>query len=363
MIKFLDIQKQYESIKSEIDEAVSLVFKEGDFIKGRAVKEFESSFAKYCEAGYCVSCGNGTDALAALIKCLDLIEGSTVIVPANTFIATAEAVISNRLNVKFADIDEDYTISPESVESIITEDVSAVVAVHLYGNPAKIAELKKITEKWNIPLVEDAAQAHGAMIGNVRTGSLADGAVFSFYPGKVLGAAGDAGAVVLNDEDLASKVRKYCDHGRIEKYLHETAGINSRMDSVQAAVLNVKLKYLDGWIEKREQVARLYFDLLKDVPDIILPKVRENVRHAWHLFVIRHHKRFELINYLKEKGIDSGIHYPIALPEQPAFKEHLSYAKDFKAVKYSTDLISLPMGEHLSEKDVIKITEVLKKFS
>lgn len=362
MIKFLDIQKQYQLIKPEIDKAVLDVFKEGTFIKGIAVGEFERSFAKYCGAEHCIACANGTDALTALIKCLDLASGSTVIVPANTFIATAEAVILNGLNVRFADIDEDYTISPESVENIITEDVSAVIAVHLYGHPAKMGELRKITEKWNIPLIEDAAQAHGAMINETRTGNLADGAVFSFYPGKVLGAAGDAGAVVVNDKVLAKKIRQHCDHGRAEKYYHETVGINSRMDTIQAAVLNVKLKYLEEWIEKRNIVAKRYFELLSDAKNIVLPEVQLWARHSWHLFVIRHPRRFELISHLKDNGIETGIHYPLSLPEQPVFKEHMAYAKNFKAVKYSSDLLSLPMGEHLSMQEIDRIAETVKNF-
>jgi dTDP-4-amino-4,6-dideoxygalactose transaminase len=361
MIRFLDIGRQYLQLKKEIDEAVMKVIAEGSFVKGRDVGEFEKRFAEYSGSDHCIACANGTDALTALIKCMELPLGSTVVVPANTFVATAESVISNGLNIKFADIDEDYTISPESLESVMTEDVSAVIAVHLYGQPAKMQELRNITKKWNVPLIEDSAQAHGAMIGDLKAGSLGDGAAFSFYPGKVLGAMGDAGAVVVNDEELAKKVRQYCDHGRTEKYRHEIPGINSRMDTIQAAVLNVKLKYLEGWIEKRNEVAGRYFELLKDVEGLKLPQTRTGIRHAWHLFVVRHVRRDELKEYLRDNGVETGIHYPLSLPEQPVFKDHMSYAFEYKAVKYSSELLSLPMGEHLSVENIEKISKLLKK--
>lgn len=360
MIKFLDLGRQYLQLKKEIDEAVFKVIAEGSFVKGDDVGEFEKRFANYLKADHCIACANGTDALTALIKCMELPSGSTVIVPANTFVATAESVLSNGLKVKFADMDDDFTISPESVESIMTEDVSAVIAVHLFGQPAKISELKKITAKWNVPIIEDAAQAHGAMIENIKAGCLGDGAVFSFYPGKVLGAMGDAGAVVVKDEVLAKKVRQYCDHGRTEKYRHEVPGINSRMDTIQAAVLNVKLKYLENWLDSRNEVAAKYLDLLKGVEGLKLPQIRRGIRHAWHLFVVRHARRDELKEYLRENGVETGIHYPLSLPEQPVFKDHMSYAFEYKAVKYSSELLSLPMGEHLSVENIEKISKLLK---
>lgn len=349
-VKFLDLQAQYSLLKNEIDAAVNTVFKDACFIKGQEVNRFEEEFSNYCDSEYCISCGNGTDALFYLLKAMNFEKGSNVIVPANTFIATAEAVVSNGLEVRFADIDEDYTISPESVESLIDERTGAVVAVHLYGLPAKINELRKITEKKGIKLIEDAAQAHGAEVDGKRVGSLADGAVFSFYPGKVLGAAGDAGAVTLNDSDLARKVRMYCDHGRSEKYLHEFPGGNSRMDTIQAAVLNVKLKYLDEWIEKRNKVADIYLEMLKDVKGIGLPAVRSGVRHVWHLFVVRVDNRDSVAEHLKEKEIQCGVHYPYALPDQPAFKKHLGYCGNYKALGWSENYLSLPIGEHITDE-------------
>lgn len=362
MIKFLDLKSQYGLLKNEIDEAVLKVFEEGSFIKGHEVQKFEHSFAKYCEASHCIACGNGTDGLSALLKAFDLPRNSTVIVPANTFIATAEAVISIGMKVKFADISDDYTISPESVESLIDDSVSAVIAVHLYGQPARMDELKRITEKKGIILIEDAAQAHGAMLNGRKAGSLADGAVFSFYPGKVLGAAGDAGAIVVNDDKISEKVRKYCDHGRSDKYIHQFPGINSRMDTIQAAVLNVKLKYLDRWIDARNEVAAVYFDSIKKDGGIILPEVRKGIRHSWHLFVVRTEERDQLKKYLETEGIECGIHYPVSLPQQPAFIDECCYAGNYRSLKDSQMLLSIPIGEHLEKKDILEVSEKINRF-
>ena len=361
-VKFLDLKKQYSLLKSEIDSAVQAVFAEADFIKGAEVKKFEADFAAYCGASHCISCGNGTDALSALIKVHDFPLGSEVILPANTFVATAEAVVSNGLKPVFADIKADFTISPESVESLINQNTCAIIAVHLYGHPADMESLRKIAEKHNLKLFEDAAQAHGAIYRGRKVGTLADGAGFSFYPGKVLGAAGDAGAIILNDDKLAEKARKFCNHGRSQKYFHEFAGVNSRMDTLQAAVLNVKLKHLDEWVETRNAVAKSYIEQLSDVSEIVLPEIHPETLDAWHLFVIKTEKRDNLREYLKNCGIETGIHYPLSLPEQPVFAGHLGYCRDYRAVRESKTLLSLPIGEHLSVEEVAFVSEKIKEF-
>ena len=361
-VKFLDLKKQYSLLKNEIDSAVQAVFADAAFIKGKEVGKFEEDFAGYCGASNCISCGNGTDALTVLLKVHDLPKGSEVILPANTFIATAEAVVSNGLKPVFADIKEDFTISPESVESLINPNTSAIIAVHLYGHPADMDPLKKIAEKHGLKLFEDAAQAHGATYHGKKAGSLADGAGFSFYPGKVLGAAGDAGAVLLNDAELAKKAKMFCNHGRSLKYFHEFAGINSRMDTLQAAVLNVKLKHLDEWVEARNRVAKSYIGQLSGVSEIVLPEIHPETLDAWHLFVIKTEKRDKLQEYLKNCGIETGIHYPLSLPEQPAFASHMSYCSTYRAVKESHTLLSLPIGEHLSDEEIFYVTEKIKKF-
>ena len=361
-VKFLDLKKQYSLLKKEIDSAVQAVFADASFIKGKEVEGFEENFAGYCGVNHCISCGNGTDALTALLKVYDLPKGSEVILPANTFIATAEAVVSNGLKPVFADIKEDFTILPESVESLINPNTSAIVAVHLYGHPADMEPLKKIAEKYNLKLFEDAAQAHGAAYRGKKAGSLADGAGFSFYPGKVLGAAGDAGAVLLNDEEKAKKAKMFCNHGRSLKYFHEFTGINSRMDTIQAAVLNVKLKHLDEWVEARNRVAKKYIEQLSGVSEIVLPEIHPETLDAWHLFVIRTEKRDNFREYLKNCGIETGIHYPLSLPEQPAFADHIGYCRDYRAVKESHTLLSLPIGEHLSEEEILYVTKKIKQF-
>lgn len=361
-IKFLDLKKQYSLLKKEIDSAVQAVFADASFIKGKEVEGFEENFAGYCGVNHCISCGNGTDALTALLKVYDLPKGSEVILPANTFIATAEAVVSNGLKPVFADIKEDFTILPKSVESLINPNTSAIVAVHLYGHPADMEPLKKIAEKHDLKLFEDAAQAHGAAYRGKKAGSLADGAGFSFYPGKVLGAAGDAGAVLLNDEGIAKKVKMFCNHGRSLKYFHEFAGINSRMDTIQAAVLNVKLKHLDEWVAARNRVAESYIKQLSGVSEIVLPEIRPETLDAWHLFVIKTEKRDNMREYLKNCGIETGIHYPLSLPEQPAFADHIGYCRDYRAVKESKTLLSLPIGEHLSEEEILYVTKKIKQF-
>lgn len=361
-IKFLDLKKQYSLLKKEIDSAVQAVFADASFIKGKEVEGFEENFAGYCGVNHCISCGNGTDALTALLKVYDLPKGSEVILPANTFIATAEAVVSNGLKPVFADIKEDFTILPESVKSLINPNTSAIIAVHLYGHPADMEPLKKIAEKHGLKLFEDAAQAHGAAYRGKKAGSLADGAGFSFYPGKVLGAAGDAGAVLLNDEGIAKKVKMFCNHGRSLKYFHEFAGINSRMDTIQAAVLNVKLKHLDEWVAARNRVAESYIKQLSGVSEIVLPEIHPETLDAWHLFVIKTEKRDNMREYLKNCGIETGIHYPLSLPEQPAFADHIGYCRDYRAVKESKTLLSLPIGEHLSDEEILYVTEKIKQF-
>ncbi len=361
-VKFLDLKKQYSKLKNEIDSAVQAVFAEASFIKGNEVGKFEENFANYCGVKHCISCGNGTDALTALIKIHDFPKGSEVILPANTFIATAEAVVSNDLKPVLADIKEDFTISPESVESLINPNTSAIIAVHLYGHPADMEQLKKIALKHNLKLFEDAAQAHGAVYRGKKAGNLADGAGFSFYPGKVLGSAGDAGAILLNDNELAQKAKMFCNHGRSLKYFHEFAGINSRMDTLQAAVLNVKMKYLDSWVAARNRVAEKYIEELSGVKEIVLPKFYPETTDAWHLFVIKTEKRDNLREFLKNCGIETGIHYPLSLPEQPAFADHLSYCSDYRAVKESKTLLSLPIGEHLSVEEIIYVADKIRHF-
>ena len=350
MIKFLDLHKQYLSIKSEVDDAVSLVIRDTAFIGGKYTQQFENEFAQYQQTNYCVGVGNGTDALEIAIEALGLPENSEIIVPANSFIASAEAVTRAGHNVVFCDVNQDdYTINIEDIKKRITPKTTAIIAVHLYGHPCDMDALLALAKNHNLKIIEDCAQAHGAEYKSKRVGCIGDIGCFSFYPGKNLGAFGDAGAIVANDEALANRCRMIANHGRIAKYDHEFEGRNSRMDGLQAAILSVKLKYLDKWTDQRIQVANLYLEGLKDVPDIILPVKQEWAKQVYHLFVIRHLRKDEAIKKLNKAEIQSGSHYPVALPKLQAY-EYLKQSHETGfAWESDCQLLSLPIGEHVLE--------------
>lgn len=363
MIEFLDLKSQYESIQNEIDAAIKKVIDESAFIGGKYVTAFEAEFAKYQKADYCIGVGNGTDALEIALEALSLPKGSEVIVPANSFIASAEAVTRTGHKVVFCDCDKDnYTISIESLESKITHATSAVIAVHLYGHPCAMEEIQALAREKNFKIIEDCAQAHGAEYKGMRVGTIGDIGTFSFYPGKNLGAYGDGGAIITNDENLARKCRMIANHGRIEKYNHEFEGRNSRLDGIQAAVLSVKLRYLDKWTKARIKVADFYLENLKDVEEIVLPKRENWAKDVYHLFVIRAKQRDALQQYLKNNGIQSGVHYPISLPKLIAYEYLQLGDEDFFANTIGTELLSLPIHENLSLSDVMKIKKAVVDF-
>ena len=363
MIKFLDLNAQYQSIKAEIDEAIADVIARSAFIGGEHLTAFEAEFAAYQQAEHCVCVGNGTDAIEILLEALELPAGSEVIVPANTFIASSEAVTRSGFKVVFADVDpQTQNLSTADVKRRITPSTSAIIAVHLQGRPAPMAELMELARQHGLKVIEDAAQAHGAEIEGRRVGAIGDGGTFSFYPGKNLGAYGDGGAITTNDAALAKRCRMIANHGRTAKYDHQFEGRNSRLDGLQAAVLRVKLRYLDGWIDHRNDLARQYMQGLGDVPDLILPAPVGNARHAFHLFVIRSDKRDELAAYLAAQGIQTGIHYPIALPKLAAYA-HLGQDKeDLFANRSDSTLLSLPIGEHLSSEDLKTVIAAVRSF-
>ena len=363
MVKFLDLKSQYYSIKSEIDKAIQNVIENSAFIGGEHVAQFEDSFSNYVGTDYCIGVGNGTDALEIAIEALDMPIGSEIIVPANSFIASSEAVTRSGHRVVFVDIDsESYVISIEDLKKRITSKTKAIMAVHLYGHPCDMDELAKIAKEYNLCIIEDCAQAHGAEYKGKRVGGIGDIATFSFYPGKNLGAYGDGGAITTNNLELSVQCRKIANHGRTAKYDHDFEGRNSRLDSLQAAILNVKLKYLDNWIDKRIQVADKYLLELDEVKDIILPVKQDWAKQAYHLFVIRTNIRDELKNYLSEKGIHTGIHYPISLPKLKAYKYSNQADELMFANSSDASLLSLPIGEHLSKEDVEKVILAIKRF-
>ena len=364
-IPFVDLKAQYASIKNEIDSAVKEVIDNTAFIGGSFAKKFEDAFAAFCNVRYCVGVGNGTDALFIALKSLGIGEGDEVITVANSFIATSEAVSMTGARVVFVDIDpKTYNIDINKIEEKISAKTKAIIPVHLYGQPADMEPIIQLAKKYKLKIVEDAAQAHGAEYKGKKIGSIGDMACFSFYPGKNLGAYGDAGAVVTNDGDLAIKARMFANHGRIDKYNHEKEGINSRLDGIQAAVLSTKLKYLDKWTEHRRKNAYLYNKLLNN-PMVTTPVELENVKAVYHLYVIKvpAEKRQELQNALKSHGISTGIHYPIALPELIAYKYLNHKDTDFPVASgASQQILSLPMFAELTEEQIKFIAEKINNF-
>ena len=363
MIKFLDLSAQYQSIKPEIDYAIQNVIENCAFIGGEHVARFEDEFSSYVGAEYCVGVGNGTDALEIAIEALNLPPGSEVIVPANSFIASSEAVTRSGHKVVFSDVDsESYVISINDIKNRITSKTKAIIVVHLYGHPGDMDELALIAKQCNLYIIEDCAQAHGSEYKGKKVGGIGDIATFSFYPGKNLGAYGDGGAITTNDCDLAAQCRKIANHGRVAKYDHDFEGRNSRLDSLQAAILSVKLRYLDDWVAKRIKIANKYLLELDGVGDIILPVRKKWAKQAFHLFVIRTDRRDELKSYLSDNDIQTGIHYPISLPKLKAY-EYIGQKNDAMFANTSDgSLLSLPIGEFLSESDIELVIKAIKEF-
>jgi len=360
-VPFLDLKLQYKAIKEEIDEAIANVIEEAAFVGGEHVKKFEEEFAAFCDVKYCIGVGNGTDALFIALKALGIGIGDEVITVANSFIATSEAITMTGAKVVFVDCDPlTYNIDVKKISSAITPLTKAIIPVHLYGQPADMVTLQKIAKEFNLFLIEDAAQAHGAEIKGQRVGTFGILACFSFYPGKNLGAYGDAGAIVSNDEELAMRCRMIANHGRVKKFNHDFEGVNSRLDGLQAAILCVKLRHLEEWTQKRFDIANSYKSFLNN-SEVIIPVAADGVKHVYHLYVVRVSRRDTIQTVLKERGIDTGIHYPIALPNLKAY-EYLGYGpKDFPiATQYSKEILSLPMYPELKRAHIEYICKKLQ---
>ena len=363
-IPLVDLKAQYLSIKKEIDEAIQRVLNKCNFIMGDEVKEFEEELASFCSAKYAVGVSSGTDALLLALKAINIQPGDEVITVPNTFIATTEAITMAGGKIKFVDIDEEtFNIDTNKIEPAITNKARAILPVHLYGQPANMDPIIDLAKKYNLKVIEDAAQAHGAEYNNKRVGALGNIGIFSFYPGKNLGAYGDAGAVVTNDPDISNKIAMLRNHGRTKKYEHEYEGYNCRLDTLQAAILRVKLKYINSWNEARRNHASSYRKLLQNT-DIILPTEQKDNKHIYHIFAVRVADRDNLLNKLKNEGIGAGIHYPIPLHLQPAYR-YLGYkAGDFPITeKCAREIISLPMYPELDEVKIKKIAEAISKFT
>jgi len=367
-VPFVDLKAQYFSIKDEINSAIKEVLESAQFIKGPQVERFEKEFAEYVGAKYCVGVGNGTDALYLALRVLGVGPGDEVITVPNTFIATTEAISLTGAKIVWCDIDYDtYLMDANKVENLITDKTKAILPVHLYGNVAELEPLRKIADRHGLYLVSDAAQAHGAKYKGKDISYYSDVSTYSFYPGKNLGAYGDGGAIVTDNAVLARKIRMLSNHGRIEKYLHEFEGINSRLDTIQAAILLVKLKHLDEWNFKRKKIASHYNELLKKSDWIVTPTIMSWVDAVYHIYIIRiiNDKRDYVIKKLKSEGISCSIHYPVPLFDQPAYSTY-TYRNpcEFKdRIRLVTkQIISLPIFPELSLDYVELIVKKLNRF-
>lgn len=366
-IPLMNLKDCFNDIYDEVMNKIKELVDNTEFIGGKEVSEFEKEFAEYCHIKYSVGCSNGTDAIEVALKAIGIGNGDRVLVPVNTFIATAEAVNNIGAEVDFIDIEENYyTIDPKKIREYLEnnkdKNVKAIIPVHLYGQMADMPEIMKIAKEYDLKVIEDSAQAHGSELNGKRPGEYGDIATFSFYPGKNLGAFGDAGAIATNHKDLYEKVQMLVNHGRRPgaKYEHEIVGYNKRIDTLQAAILRIKLKYLEKWTEMRKEKVALYIDLLKENSNLILPKVRENSNPVWHLFVIRVNNREELQKKLQKNGISSGIHYPYPLHMLESYK-YLGYEMgSFKITEsQAKELLSLPLWPEMKEEVVRRVCEAL----
>ena len=362
-VPFLDLGGQYTSMATEIESAIHDVISTASFIGGGHVSRFELQFSEYLGTTNCVGVGNGTDALEIALEALNLPSGSEVIVPANSFVATAEAVTRSGLRPMFVDVDDTYTIDLQSLEAAISPRSSAIIPVHLYGNPCDMGGILQLAAQHGLRVIEDCAQAHGATIDGRKVGSFGDAAAFSFYPGKNLGGYGDAGAVTFQDGALAEHARMLANHGRMNKYDHQFVGRNSRLDALQAAILSVKLSYLDGWLERRRAIATRYLSHLSGSRTVEFGSQRSEVAHAYHLFVLRTRFRDELIEYLATNNVATGIHYPVALPALEAYRdEHLQACQGMRAVRWAEEIVSIPCNEMMTDEQVEYVAELLCAF-
>ncbi len=361
-IPFLDLKQQVAELRVELDTAYNRVLDSSWFVLGNEVESFEREFADYCEAEFCVGVGNGLDALHLILRAYGIGNGDEVIVPSNTYIATWLAVTN--VGAKPVPVEPDelsFNINPTLIEAAITECTKAIIPVHLYGHPADMSPIMEIADKHGLKVIEDAAQAHGARYKNRRVGSIGHAAGFSFYPGKNLGAFGDAGGVVTNDADLTDKVRVLANYGSRFKYKNEVIGVNSRLDEMQAAFLRVKLKKLDKWNDQRRQVAGQYLDALSGVADLTLPVVADWAEHVWHLFVVRHPDRDGLQRRLKSAGIGTMIHYPIPPHMSEAYaKTEWTKRQLPLAEKIAEEILSLPISQYIEKKQVARIQEIFR---
>ena len=358
-VKFLDVGWTYSSIKEEIDHAIENVLKSGSFVLGEESFLFEKEFAQYVGAVDSVGVASGLDALFLSLKVLGVSEGDEVIVPAHTFIATWLAVTMCGAKIVPAEVlPLTHNIDPEDVASKITERTKAIIPVHLYGLPADLERLNQISRERGVPLVEDAAQCHGARFDDRPIGASDACVAWSFYPGKNLGAFGDGGAISTNDSEIATKLRTLRNYGSKEKFIHLERGFNSRLDEIQAAILRVKLRHLDQWNARRKAIAEIYDEQLKVLP-LVLPVVPTNSTHTYHLYVVQVTDRDDVRRKLLDLGIETGVHYPTPIYQQIAYQSEFQGFHSAETESLSASALSLPIGPHLTDSDALQVCAAL----
>lgn len=361
-IPFLDLKAQFRQVRSEVSDALEAVCESASFVQGPPTAQFERAFAAYCGVEHCVTVNSGTSALHVALRCLDIGPGDEVITVPFTFVATVWAISYVGATPVFVDVDSvRRTMDPCQIESAITPRTKAIIPVHLYGMPVEMAPVLSVANKYGIPVVEDAAQAHGARYKGRRVGQFGCIACFSFYPGKNLGACGEGGALVTNSERFATRARRLRDHAQGQRYHHDETGYNYRMDSIQGSILNIKLKHLDAWNAARVSHARRYQELLRGLP-IRVPESFADSESIWHLFVVEHPERDLLRQRLTEAGIDTGLHYPIPIHLQKAFAG-LGYRRgDFPvSERLAESCLSLPMFAELTESQLEAVSQVVRE--
>lgn len=360
---FNNFKPMHKELENEIYEKFRKVYEDNFFILGEEVKKFEEDFAKFCGVKHCIGCGNGLDALYLILKAYDIGSGDEVIVPCNTYIATALAVSYTGAKPVFVEPDiTTYNIDVKLIESAITKKTKAIIPVHLYGQLAEMDAIVSLAKKYALKVIEDCAQAHGAELNGVKAGSFGDAAGFSFYPGKNLGALGDGGAVLTDDVNLALKVRSIRDYGSNKKYYNKYKGVNSRLDEIQAAFLSVKLRHLDKWNNYRRYIANMYLQGIKN-EKVIKPYVFVKNNHAWHIFAVRCEDRDKLKKYLEENFIDTLIHYPVPIHLQEAYKDLGYKSGDFPiGEQIASQVLSLPIWYGMKKDEIEYVIEVINNF-
>ena len=358
-VKFTNLYKLIPE-KKKIINKINLLIKKSNFVGGQEIKNFENNFARFVGSKFCISLGNGTDALEIAIMSLNLKKGSEIIIPVNTWISSAEAIQNNGYKIVFCDVNlNDYSICLKDLKKKITSKTKAIIAVHLYGNPSDMNSINKIIKNKNIKIIEDCAQAHGTRIKNKHVGTFGDLGTFSFFPGKNLGAFGDAGAIITKSE----KIYKFClrerNHGALIKYDHKFSGRNSRLDTINCGVLNLKLKHYRSTLNKRKLLADTYFSKLKNIKQLKLFKLNKKNHHSFHQFVIRTNKRNKLRNFLNKNGVETMIHYPYMLNELKFF----NYKKKLKnSNNLGKKILSLPISEEHKKSEIIRVSKLIKNF-